>query len=440
MANHTLDENYNNKTSLRKFWPIVKENFAKLLSWFNAHVNGTADRHRAEHIDYDSSATVKQKIAQEITDRQNGDNALQSKLNTEITNRANGDSALQNKITAEITNRQNADKSLQDKIGDLSNLDTTEKTNLVDAINAVLGIRIDDGAFVPCYDYGNDVEISSLGYDEFGRFGFHFFQAKGTECAGLPEELTLYDMYFNFVLLTIPDHNNAFSTGGTFFDQRKEILFMFDADLHRTWERYYYQISDEDMEYTEWVEVGTKPSNTAIEAEISAPFSESVNLPFHCYPSDGNWEGDINIPQIFVKCGAFGDVNLPSATLELAGTYGEGGYCYARFVRDGENWSVRELYRANRGDTDGYIEVSGNELKSVNIYVGYVETSASPSVGGIDYSASLTLNTETMLTLNQITSADGINTEISEKIATLESRVAALEAPSGSGIVYAEKN
>lgn len=28
MANHTLNENYNGKTPLRKFWPIVKSNFA----------------------------------------------------------------------------------------------------------------------------------------------------------------------------------------------------------------------------------------------------------------------------------------------------------------------------------------------------------------------------------------------------------------------------
>ena len=127
MANYTLDENYNNKTPLRKFWPIVKENFAKLLSWFNAHVSGTADRHKAEHIDYDSSTTVKQKIAQEITDRQNGD------------------SALQNKITAETTARESAD---------------TELCNRVNYIDAVLNSSVMRVHYVDLRDEGASIQDS----------------------------------------------------------------------------------------------------------------------------------------------------------------------------------------------------------------------------------------------------------------------------------------
>lgn len=128
MANHTLNENYNGKTMLRKFWPIVKSNFANLLSWFNAHISGTADRHTAEHIDYDSGTTVKAKIDKEITDRQSGDSALQGKINTETTNRVNGDNALQNKITAETTNRQNADNTLRTDIENLLAKKADEET------------------------------------------------------------------------------------------------------------------------------------------------------------------------------------------------------------------------------------------------------------------------------------------------------------------------
>ena len=105
MAEHKLDRDYDGKTMLRTWWPKVDFNFGSIFAWLMGHFNGTADRHTAADVDYDSGTTVGQKIAQEITDRQNGDSTLQANLNAETTNRTNADSDLQSKITDEITNR-----------------------------------------------------------------------------------------------------------------------------------------------------------------------------------------------------------------------------------------------------------------------------------------------------------------------------------------------
>ena len=62
MAKHSINENYNGQTKLRHWWIVIRDNLSNLLAWYNSHIDGTADRHRAEDIDYDDSGTVKEKI------------------------------------------------------------------------------------------------------------------------------------------------------------------------------------------------------------------------------------------------------------------------------------------------------------------------------------------------------------------------------------------
>ena len=62
MAKHSINENYNGQTKLRHWWTVIRDNLSNLLGWYNSHIDGTADRHRAEDIDYDDSGTVKDKI------------------------------------------------------------------------------------------------------------------------------------------------------------------------------------------------------------------------------------------------------------------------------------------------------------------------------------------------------------------------------------------
>ena len=62
MAKHSINENYNGQTKLRHWWIVIRDNLSNLLGLYNSHIDGTADRHRAEDIDYDDSGTVKEKI------------------------------------------------------------------------------------------------------------------------------------------------------------------------------------------------------------------------------------------------------------------------------------------------------------------------------------------------------------------------------------------
>lgn len=61
MAKHSINENYNGQTKLRHWWTVIRDNLSNLMGWYNSHIDGTADRHRAEDIDYEDS-TVKDKI------------------------------------------------------------------------------------------------------------------------------------------------------------------------------------------------------------------------------------------------------------------------------------------------------------------------------------------------------------------------------------------
>lgn len=51
------------KTYLRDWWNAVTEaNFTTIFSAFSKHINGSADRHKADEIDYSDNVTVKTKI------------------------------------------------------------------------------------------------------------------------------------------------------------------------------------------------------------------------------------------------------------------------------------------------------------------------------------------------------------------------------------------
>lgn len=78
------------------------------------------------------------KIDDEITARENADGVLDGKIDDEITARENADGVLDDKIDDEITARENADTEITGDIGDLDDLQTVNKSNLVEAINEAL--------------------------------------------------------------------------------------------------------------------------------------------------------------------------------------------------------------------------------------------------------------------------------------------------------------
>ena len=81
------------------------------------------------------------RIDQEILDRQAADNSLGGRIDQEILDRQAADNALGDRIDQEILDRRAADNALESsintKIGNLNNLDTANKNNIVGAINEV---------------------------------------------------------------------------------------------------------------------------------------------------------------------------------------------------------------------------------------------------------------------------------------------------------------
>ena len=75
MANYKPNEDYTGETKLRKWWPIIKANIADIYNKLNAHLNGTADRHKGVDVDYSAQMTMTAVIDKETADRQAADNA-----------------------------------------------------------------------------------------------------------------------------------------------------------------------------------------------------------------------------------------------------------------------------------------------------------------------------------------------------------------------------
>ena len=55
------------KVLLRNWWnSIVESNFSTIFKVFSEHIAGTADKHSAEHIDYDENTDLKVKIDSKV--------------------------------------------------------------------------------------------------------------------------------------------------------------------------------------------------------------------------------------------------------------------------------------------------------------------------------------------------------------------------------------
>ena len=88
-------------------------------------------------------ATQTKRLTQEIADRTNGDNVLQSKLTQEIADRTNGDNVLQSNIDAEAKERADADTTLQHNIDAEAKARADADTKLQNNIDAEAKARAD---------------------------------------------------------------------------------------------------------------------------------------------------------------------------------------------------------------------------------------------------------------------------------------------------------
>lgn len=136
-----LNFNFDGKTFLSKWWPIVKSNFqtiqddhntlsdkldTEITQRTNADV-GLANQITAEKTARESAdSSLSSRISNEVTIRQAADNELQRNIDSEITERQTADTNISNSVKAEESARKSADKELKARIDEINaNTETT---------------------------------------------------------------------------------------------------------------------------------------------------------------------------------------------------------------------------------------------------------------------------------------------------------------------------
>ena len=136
-----LNFNFDGKTLLPQWWPIVKSNFqtiqddhntlsdkldTEITQRTNADV-GLANQITAEKTARESAdSSLSSRINNEATIRQAADNELQRNLDSEITERQTADTNISNSVKAEESARKSADKELKARIDEINaNTETT---------------------------------------------------------------------------------------------------------------------------------------------------------------------------------------------------------------------------------------------------------------------------------------------------------------------------
>ena len=77
---YTPERATSGKEWLRTWWKKVENNFTKIFGAVNKHIDGTADRHMADMIDYSDTETVKAKLDSTDTKLDSTDTKLDTKV------------------------------------------------------------------------------------------------------------------------------------------------------------------------------------------------------------------------------------------------------------------------------------------------------------------------------------------------------------------------
>ena len=120
-----LNFNFSEKTLLKDWWKIVRDNFTAIQTDHNT-LSDKLDTEITQRTNADVG--LADKITAEKTVRESADSTLQKNINDETKNRQTGDSELQQKISAEITERQTADSKKADKTELYGTDETTKHT------------------------------------------------------------------------------------------------------------------------------------------------------------------------------------------------------------------------------------------------------------------------------------------------------------------------
>lgn len=120
-----LNFNFDGKTLLPQWWPIVKSNFQTIQDDHNT-LSDKLDTEITQRTNADVG--LANQITAEKTARESADSSLSSRINNEVTIRQAADNELQRNIDSEITERQTADSKKADKTELYGTDETTKHT------------------------------------------------------------------------------------------------------------------------------------------------------------------------------------------------------------------------------------------------------------------------------------------------------------------------
>ena len=330
--------------------------------------------------------------------------------------------------------------NIEQKIGNLSNLTTTAKTNIVTAINELItsiskkADKVTNNGFVAGGAEAGKVGSISIGsgISSTGEYGIAIGAgAEGTNdsvsighgsiASGI-DSVAIGDVAESLAqnAVQICEGSNSESESLQF---RKYKIVRYDT----TDDEYYLKdvgrlsrlYTTNQSNIVEAInELSLNKGNNASKAVLGEVLSKSEE--FNVW-QNGNWIVGYSIPNITITDDTYGTFSLPSQMLEAAGVKEEAGeekkYCYASYVLDTDNLSgeisgsdmtVTCGLKEAKGKPNSYIEIEDEtKLATINIYLGTIILNAEDymtpdGTSSTIYSGSETTNTEMTIDLFRI--------------------------------------
>lgn len=338
--------------------------------------------------------------------------------------------------------------NIEQKIGNLSNLTTTAKTNIVTAINELItsiskkADKVTNNGFVAGGAEAGKVGSISIGsgISSTGEYGIAIGAgAEGTNdsvaighgsiASGL-DSVAIGDVAESLAqnAVQICEGSNSESESLQF---RKYKIVRYDS----TDDRYYLKdVGQLERLYTNNQssivdainELSMDKGNNSSKAVMGEALSKSEE--FNIW-QNGNWIVGYNISPITITDDTYGTFTLPSQILEISGVKDKTGeekkYCYASYILNTDNLSgelsasdvtVTYSLKEAKGKPNSYMEIEDEtKLTTINIYLGTITLNAENDLlpdgsNSVIYSGSEITNEDVEIKLLRIFNTSGIIT------------------------------
>jgi len=338
--------------------------------------------------------------------------------------------------------------NIEQKIGNLSNLTTTAKTNIVTAINELItsiskkADKVTNNGFVAGGAEAGKVGSISIGsgIGSTGEYGIAIGAgAEGTNdsvaighgsiASGL-DSVAIGDVAESLAqnAVQICEGSNSESESLQF---RKYKIVRYDS----TDDRYYLKdVGQLERLYTNNQssivdainELSMDKGNNSSKAVMGEALSKSEE--FNIW-QNGNWIVGYNISPITITDDTYGTFTLPSQILEISGVKDKTGeekkYCYASYILNTDNLSgelsasdvtVTYSLKEAKGKPNSYMEIEDEtKLTTINIYLGTITLNAENNLlpdgtVSVIYSGSESANENSEINLLKIFNTSGIIT------------------------------